>query len=283
MTEPFSLRLLRFLPRNLLSRGFGWIARRERPRWLVRPLIRWFARHFAIKVEEASRPLDQYPSLLAFFTRELKEGARTWGTEPDALDSPVDAKIGAFGSIEDGRLFQAKGMDYRLETLLGSAQAAEPFVGGSFATLYLSPRDYHRIHSPITGSVTRSLYEPGTLWPVNPPAVARIPALFAVNERVTTWIDSPYGAVAVVMVGATNVGSIRLAYDDFVTNRGAPAQTRAVAPKLRIARGQHVGTFELGSTVILLVANSHFDWVGLEADRWIPMGTTIGRFRTPTG
>ncbi|MEZ6196895.1 MAG: archaetidylserine decarboxylase [Planctomycetota bacterium] len=276
MADTLTLRFLRFLPKNLISRGFGWIARRERPRFLVRPFMRWFVRRFDLDLGEAARPFETYPSLLALFTRELRPGARPLEGGPRTLCNPVDARVGAFGRVESGTLFQAKGMDYSLEALLGSAEEARRFEGGAFLTLYLSPRDYHRLHSPAAGTISATLYEPGTLWPVNPPAVRTIPSLFAVNERVTAILETEIGPVAYVMVGATNVGSIRLAYRDFVSNRGGARFHERHDPPRPVERGGHLGTFELGSTVVLVVGNPDFTWRGLEAGAWMPLGREIG-------
>lgn len=265
------------MPKNLLSRGFGWLARRRRPRFLVRPFMRWFAGRFGIDLKEAEHPFEEYDCLLALFTRRLRPGLRPVADDPDAVVSPVDARVGQHGRIEEGTLYQAKGMDYQLRDLLGSEAAAAVFEGGAYLTLYLSPRDYHRIHSPAAGEVTRTLYEPGTLWPVNPPAVQAIASLFAVNERATAWLETSSGPIAVVMVGATNVGSIRLAYAEFCTNQGAARQVLTHTPAVPLQRGAHLGTFELGSTVVLLVSARRFRWEGLVEGAWLPFGSVLGR------
>ncbi len=197
--DTLTIRVLRFLPKNLISRGFGWIARLERPRFFVRPFMRWFANRFQIDFEEAAKRFEDYPSLLAMFTRELKEGVRPINQDRGVLVNPVDGRVGAYGRIERGRLVQAKGMDYSLEALLGSAEAAEPFAGGRFATIYLSPRDYHRLHSPDDAKIERTLYEPGKLWPVNAAAVKNVPSLFAVNERVTAFLATERAPLAFVI------------------------------------------------------------------------------------
>ncbi len=274
------LHLLRFLPRNLLSRGFGWLASRRWPGWFANTFKVQFARKVGIDISEAEFPIDHYQNLIELFTRRLKENARPITTEPGVLANPVDGRVGAFGRIKGDRLVQAKGLDYSIEALLGSKESAELFRDGAFATLYLSPKDYHRIHAPDTGFITKTLYEPGTLWPVNPPAVRQIPQLFAINERITTLIETTNGPIAVAMVGATNVGSIRLAYRDFVTNRGTPRHQKEEV-SLQIQRGDHLGTFELGSTVILLVGSNRFDWENLREGEWFPLGITIGRHQKP--
>lgn len=278
MADTFTLRILRFLPKNLISRAFGAFAGLERPRWFVRRFVRWFAGRFKIDLAEAARPIDEYPSLLKFFTRELKPGVRPVDARPDVLVSPVDAAVGAFGRIEAGRLYQAKGMDYSLAALVGD-EAAARMKDGWFLTLYLSPRDYHRIHSPADGAIGLSLYHDGTLWPVNPPAVRTIPSLFAVNERLTPIVETGRTAIAVCMVGATNVGSIRLAFADFCTNRGEGGRTMRHAPPVAVRRGEHIGTFELGSTVVLVVGDPNFEWQNIADGMSVRMGQAIGRFR----
>ncbi|MEE9393656.1 MAG: archaetidylserine decarboxylase [Planctomycetota bacterium] len=277
--DTLTIRVLRFLPKNLISRGFGWIARLERPRFFVRPFMRWFANRFQIDFEEAAKRFEDYPSLLAMFTRELKEGVRPINQDRGVLVNPVDGRVGAYGRIERGRLVQAKGMDYSLEALLGSAEAAEPFAGGRFATIYLSPRDYHRLHSPDDAKIERTLYEPGKLWPVNAAAVKNVPSLFAVNERVTAFLATERAPLAFVMVGATNVGKIRLAYEDFVSNCGGQRELFEHSPAVPVARGEHLATFELGSTVIVIVGSDSFEWGDLKTGEWIPLGSALGRYQ----
>ena len=191
----------------------------------------------------------------------------------------MDGRLGAHGDVHAGRLIQAKGVDYSAEALLGSADWARRFQNGSFATLYLSPRDYHRIHTPTSGTVLETRHEPGTLWPVNPPAVRRIPQLFAVNERVSCLLATEQGAIAVVLVGATNVGSIRLAYSDFVSNRGRARRQPPPPVEPHLARGAHLATFELGSTVILLT-EQRVHWrdpsgASWEEGRWFAYGSPL--------
>ncbi len=273
----FTLHVLRFLPRNLLSRAFGRIAAIRRPRWLARWMIRRFATAFELNLEEAARPLEDFESLLDLFTRRLRPEARAVDATPRSLVSPVDARVGAFGLLNQGMLLQAKGMPYSLASLLGDEEEARAFEGGHFLTLYLSPRDYHRIHAPEAGNLTRTRHEPGTLWPVNPPAVRRIPSLFAVNERVVTTLEASWGRVAVVMVGATNVGRIRLSYMNLVSNSGGRASDVRHEPPLHVDRAGELGVFELGSTVILVVRGEGFRWEGFEEGDWLPMGRLLGR------
>lgn len=275
-----TLQLLRYLPRNLLSRTFGWVASRRRPEGLARWILRTFARRFDVDLSSAARTdLDAYESLHDLFTRELRADARPLG---DGWVSPVDATVGACGQVSGGRLVQAKNIDYGLEALLGSSELAAAFTDAHYATLYLSPRDYHRIHSPAGGQIVRTLYEPGTLWPVNPPAVRTIPRLFAVNERITSVLETDDGLLAVVMVGATNVGSIRLSYSALRSNRtGSTRRHLLHDPPIAIERGAPLGQFAFGSTVIVL--SQRHELSPPASGTWIAMGSSLDTPASDTG
>lgn len=256
------LPLMRHLPQGALSRAFGRLAELPIPRALRRPILGGYARAFGVDVGEAERPLDAYGTLDAFFVRRLRPGARTWPAADDVAGSPVDGIVGQLGTIQDGRLVQAKGRRYRAADLLGDADTAERFAGGAFLTVYLSPRHYHRIHAPTAGAVVEARYVPGALFPVNTPAVAGIPDLFARNERLVCHLEGPLGRIAVVAVGAYNVGRISADFDPAwsgpggrpgVTNTGTTRPVhRAYTPPIAIARGAELMAFHLGSTVVLL-------------------------------
>ncbi len=254
---------LRRLPQGALSRGFGRLADAPIPRRLRRPLLGAFARAVGVEVSEVARPLEAYGSLNAFFVRRLREGVRCWPADPRVVASPVDGTVGAVGVVRSGRLLQAKGRWYSAAELLDD-DAAERFEGGAFATLYLGPRDYHRIHAPAGGVIPRARYVPGALLPVNPAAVVSVADLFVRNERLICYIDGRYGLLAVIAIGAYNVGRISAAFDaawsapagapGWVTNRrGAVATTRDYAPALPIERGDDLMAFHLGSTVVVLL------------------------------
>jgi phosphatidylserine decarboxylase len=255
---PFSLRermllkLVGAIPQNEVSRALGWILARPLPAPVRAPIYGAFARRYGVKLDEAERPLSSYESFDDFFTRRLKPGARSLANAP--LVSPVDGVVSQYGPIEHGQLIQAKGRYYTAAALLGDPKEATPFLGGSFLTIYLSPKDYHRIHSPADGQVEGYSYLPGRLWPVNAPAVASVEGLFAQNERVATYLTTSFGRVAVVKVGATCVGSVSLAYDpSFRSNRGEKSpSTRHLTSPLPAARLDELGAFHMGSTVILL-------------------------------
>ena len=221
---------------------------------LSRPLVGPFARRYGVDLSELDRPLAAYPTLAAFFGRALPAGARPIAADPAAIVAPCDGIFAHGGTVADGTLVQAKGIRYRLADLVGDAQTASLFAHASYATIYLRPGDYHRVHAPIAGRVLASVHVGGTLFPVHARAAARIDGLYRRNERVTTLLESAAGPLAVVQVGAFIVGSVRLAY------AGAPAPGRRTAgvavhtlsPPAPLARGDEIGRFALGSTVVVL-------------------------------
>jgi phosphatidylserine decarboxylase len=253
MSEPGKLFIaaMHAVPRRSLSRAVRGLAS-------VRSgaAVRRFAEHFGVDLEEAERPLEAYGSILELFTRRLKPGVRPIDPEPRALVSPVDGRVLVAGRVGEGQLFQAKGRTFSLAALLAEEDAPAVFRGGSYATIYLSPRHYHRIHSPADGEIVGYTHVPGDLFPVNAAAVAHVDRLFARNERLITHLVTPrFGRVEVVKVGATNVGHIKLAYDaEVATNVGAQQLVRRRYPRpLPVARGDELGVFEMGSTVIVVV------------------------------
>ncbi len=245
------LKAIELLPEKEISRLVRRAA--DLPVALV---IREFAKAYGVNLEEAEKPIGEYRSLLDFFTRRLKPGVRPIDARPDVLVCPVDGVLDALGRIDGDRLVQAKGREYSVAALLADSERARRFEGGTFFTLYLSPKDYHRVHSPADAVVTGYTYVPGALFPVNPNAVANVDSLFAKNERLITHLSSErFGLMDYVMVGATCVGHIKVAYDRAVaTNVGAKQLERqSYQPAIPIARGGELGVFELGSTVVLLV------------------------------
>ncbi|HEV2129475.1 MAG TPA: archaetidylserine decarboxylase [Longimicrobiaceae bacterium] len=257
------LALLGRLPQGALSRSFGRIADVRLPPPLRRPVLGAFARAVGIEVSEAEQPLEAYGSLNEFFVRRLRPGLRQWPDDPSVAGSPVDGVMGQLGRIDAGRLLQAKGRWYSAAELLEDAEQARRFEGGIFATIYLSPRHYHRIHTPCGGIIRHARHVPGALLPVNAPSVAHVPDLFARNERLLCYVDGPLGRVAVVAVGAYNVGRISAAFDPLwnaepgdrrgVTNRRrVEGDVREYDPPVRVRQGDEIMAFHLGSTVVLL-------------------------------
>jgi len=242
------------LPQGALSRAMGHLADTPIPRPLRPAVLGGFARATGIDLAEADRPLAEYRSLDEFFVRRLRQGVRSWPADPATLGSPVDGVIGELGTVCDGRLLQAKGRDYSVAALLDDATQAARFDGGAFLTLYLSPRHYHRIHSPAAGSIRQVRHVPGALLPVNRPAVEQIPELFPRNERVVCYLDAQPGRIAVVAVGAYNVGRIEVLFGGgWRTNRaGAAVTDHVIEPPHAVGRGDEILVFHLGSTVVLL-------------------------------
>ena len=210
-------------------------------------------------LSEARRSVREFGSLDQLFVRRLKQGARTWPADPAAAGSPVDGIVGQSGPVRDGRALQAKGRWYTVAELLDDRELADRFDGGTFVTLYLAPSHYHRIHAPVGGRLRYARHIPGRLLPVNRPAVQVVDRLFPRNERLVGVLESGMagpeaGAVAVVAVGAFNVGRITADFDpELVTNRrGAVAETRIYHPSVELERGDPLMAFHLGSTVVLL-------------------------------
>lgn len=241
------------LPKQALTKLAGWIAGARGGRLTTR-LIEWFVRRYGVNMREAANAdVASYPTFNEFFTRALKDGARPLAGAD--LICPVDGAISQFGAIERDQIFQAKGHHYSTTALVGGdAALAAQFVDGSFATLYLSPKDYHRIHMPCDGRLTRMIHVPGELFSVNPTTARGVPGLFARNERVVCVFESARGPFVLTLVGATIVGSMATVWHGLVN----PPRGREVREWLYddkpvvLQRGQEMGRFLLGSTVVLL-------------------------------
>ena len=270
------------LPHHALSRLIG-MAAECRAEWFKNPLISWFVRRYQVDMSEADigNP-HAYEHFNAFFTRELREGARPLDTTPGAILSPADGAISQLGAIEHGRIFQAKGHSFSLLELLGGdTQMAAPFMGGQFATVYLSPKDYHRVHMPLAGTLREMVYVPGKLFSVNTFTAENVPDLFARNERVVCLFDTERGPMAVVLVGAMIVASVETVWAGLVTppkralrhfRYGAAAQQ-----PIQLDKGAELGRFKLGSTAIVLFGPEQVRWAdGLGAGSSLRMGQQLG-------
>ena len=271
-------------PAHALSRGMHALTRCRTP-WLKNALIRGFARWFDIDWSEAARQrAEDYEHFNAFFTRPLRQGARSIATGEAVLASPVDGRVSQGGGVHNGRIFQAKGQDYSLLELLGGdAELNETFAEGEFLNLYLSPRDYHRIHMPVTGTLREMHYVPGRLFSVSPATVRAIPRLFARNERVISIFDTAAGPMAVIKVGAIFVSGTETVWAGEIGPRGSqPWRVRYQAEDaITLRKGEELGRFNMGSTVILLLARDRVTWRPelLEPDRPVRMGEAIGELR----
>lgn len=273
MSDRLRLAFLRLLPKNAISRLAGRFAESR----LSKPVIPFYARHYRIDLEQAEKPIAEYRTLTEFFTRRLKRGARPVAAGDRILVSPVDGTASQFGLIRNGTLLQAKGVVYSLEQLLGSREKAALYEGGTFLTIYLSPRDYHRIHTCLAGKVKGYSYIPGSLYPVNPFGVRNVAGLFSKNERLTTYLATPYGEYAIVKVGAAIVGSVRVVYDESLTTniRGGRVTHRSIeGPSLE--KGAELGLFRFGSTVILLFEPGMVTLDDLQEGQFVQMGQRIG-------
>ena len=248
--------LMPMIPKNELSHWVGKLAHLELTEPLARKSVAAFARHFQINMAEAEHPIETYKTIGELFTRKLKPGVRPIADE--SVVHPADAEITEAGKIESLTLIQAKGKDYKVPELIRSAHYAEMFEGGSFLTYYLCPTDYHRVHSPVTGRIIWSCHVPGALWPVNAWSVGAIPNLFSINERVVMMIETPRGLAALVMVAATNVGNMSTSFDPMINTsvrKGERhAREKTYTPPIAVSKGDELGVFHMGSTVVMLYA-----------------------------
>ncbi|MGK0289416.1 MAG: phosphatidylserine decarboxylase [bacterium] len=272
---------LKLLPKNLVSRLAGKLADAKLPAPLLQNFIRAYRSVYNIDLDDVVQPVGEMKTFNEFFTRQLKESARPVDQTENGVVSPVDGRVSEFGQIQDGLLIQTKGILYSLTDLVGK-KYAETFKDGYFATIYLSPADYHRIHTPVSGTVKNFSYFSGSLWPVNDFAVKNVTGLFCLNERILTPIESEKGTVGVMKVGATVVGKIKLNYSKLESNSKRKGQLHLpVAPRKNFNKGDELGLFQLGSTVILLFEKGKFEPHQLSTDKIVKMGELIGFEKTP--
>lgn len=277
MNERLWLSLMRCIPKRTISRIFGRMARQ---RW-TRHFIPLYVKMYDIDTQELAKDLSYYAHLTDFFARKLKPASRQVDKAPNSVVSPVDGTVLQLGKIEGNRLIQAKGHDFTVEELLqGDRVKASIFQGGYFLTLYLSPKDYHRVHAPISGLITQMIHQPGTLFPVNERGVRLVKQLYVNNERVATFMQTLFGTMALVKVGATNVGSVKVSYDERVQTNVArgKAMTQLYEPPIPVQKGEEIGWFEFGSTVILLFPPDAITFLpNLRPGSTVRMGEAVGR------
>lgn len=275
--------LLTLYPKKVGSAAAGALSRVTLPRSLRAPIYGRFARVYGANVDEADRPLDGYESFLEFFTRRLKPGLRPQDSQvPGGVNSPVDGRLIAEGKVEGGTLIQAKGLAYALSDLLDGDPLVPAFEGGQYLTLYLAPKDYHRIHVPLPGRCLTVGRVEGELWPVNDASTASTPRLYVRNRR-AYWIAEGTApceqlSVAVVLVGATHVGGVVIDRR-WLGGQALPSRGRIEAGSLPCAPGDDLGVFELGSTVVLLIGGARKgDWKPSRDLGPIKMGERLGSF-----
>lgn len=281
MNDKFFITLQHLLPQHALSRLVGGIANCNR-KTISKPFITWFAKRYQVNMGEAAcSDLSQYACFNDFFTRALKPGARVVDDRDGAIVSPADGKVSQLGEIRAGSLLQAKGRQFSLVSLLGGdTELAEAFQEGSFCTVYLSPKDYHRVHMPLAGTLTRMIHVPGKLFSVNQLTSEHVDSLFARNERVVCIFDTETGPMALVLVGAMIVASV----DTVWAGEVCPGQMSCAdvhyedhAPAIAIGKGEEMGRFKLGSTVIALFGPGMVQLDALlKAGDAVSMGQSIG-------
>ena len=269
------------LPHRFLSRLVMWGTR-----WTFAPwkdfLIARIVKAYRVDLDEAATAdVSAYPHFNAFFTRELKPGARPLAASADAVLCPADGKVSQSGPIAAGRVLQAKGQDFSVAELLADDDAAAEYAEGAFLTVYLSPRDYHRVHMPLAGELVETVHVPGRIFSVAPFAVAAIPRLFARNERVVCHFSGEHGPFAVVLVGAILVSGIETVWGGVEVPPYASAIRRrdARGRGIRLERGAEMGRFNMGSTaIVLLPSGAHFD-PDLKPEQPVRMGEAVGRIQ----
>jgi phosphatidylserine decarboxylase len=269
------------LPHHALSRMMSKLTHCENKAW-KNLFIKQIIRHYGVNMNEAlEQDINAFKSFNHFFTRELCPGARPLTTERNAIACPADGAVSQAGNITDGEIFQAKGKSYTVTDLLGgSLERAKPFINGVFTTIYLSPKDYHRLHMPLTGTLKEMVHIPGRLFSVNTATTNSVPGLFARNERVAAIFDTDAGPMALVLVGAIFVSSIETVWHGVVTPPSITSvqswQYNDTAPTLKI--GEEMGRFNMGSTIIVLFGKDKAQWNSeLAADKVVKLGERIGK------
>ncbi|MDP3332070.1 MAG: archaetidylserine decarboxylase [Methylococcaceae bacterium] len=269
------------LPHHALSGLMSKLTHCENKTW-KNLFIREIIKHYGVNMDEALQPdINAYLSFNHFFTRELKPGVRPLAGEQGVIVSPADGVVSQAGNITDGNIFQAKGKSFTAIDLLGgSAERAAPFNNGVFSTIYLSPKDYHRLHMPLTGTLREMVHVPGRLFSVNTATTRSVPGLFARNERVVAIFDTEAGPMALVLVGAIFVSSVETVWHGVVT----PPSVSSVktwnyqdnAPTLQ--KGEEMGRFNMGSTIVVLFGKDAAQWdEGFSAEKPVKLGEKVGQ------
>jgi len=282
MTTQEALTKLQYiLPHHALSKMMSKLTHCENKIW-KNLFIKQIIKHYGVNMNEAlEQDINTFKSFNHFFTRELNSNVRPLTTTPNAIACPADGTVSQAGKINDGEIFQAKGKNFTVTELLGGdSKRAAPFNNGVFTTIYLSPKDYHRLHMPLTGTLREMVHIPGRLFSVNTATTNSVPGLFARNERVAAIFDTDAGPMALVLVGAIFVSSIETVWHGVVTPPSITSvrswQYQENAPVLKI--GEEMGRFNMGSTIIVLLAKNKAEWdSNFTAEKVVKLGEHIGK------
>lgn len=279
MSKPLYVLAQYCCPQHKLTRFVGWLAE-CRWKWFKNWAIKRLIRKYHVNLSEAlSENIADYPDFNSFFTRQLKPGVRPIAPGDATFSSPADGCVSQIGKINNDTLLQAKNFNYTTISLLGGAEAlAQSFENGSFATIYLAPKDYHRVHMPITGKLLETTYIPGKLFSVNPLTAETVPHLFARNERLVCLFETAIGPVAIILVGAMLVGNIQTVWP--MQHPRHKITTEKYADEWVLERGAELGLFKMGSTVIMLLPQNSVEWLTtLQENSVVKMGEKIGETR----
>jgi phosphatidylserine decarboxylase len=276
--------LQHLLPQHALSRLAGFLAE-TKITWIKQRFIGWFIQRYNVDMSIAAEPnADTYQNFNEFFTRPLADGQRHIASDANAIACPADGCISQIGSINNGHIFQAKGQEYSLLELVGGdVDIAKQFIDGRFATVYLSPKDYHRVHMPLGGALQTMIHVPGDLFSVNETTASHVPRLFARNERVVALFKTEHGPMAVILVGAMIVASIETVWAGLVTPKKKHIQTTHYnhTDEIYLQKGEEMGRFKLGSTAIVLFGEAAAEWNDdLVANSPVMMGEKMGDLRS---
>ena len=269
--------LQRLLPQHGLSRLVGLFTQSHN-KWIKQSLIGWFIKRYQVDMSLAEQQdIKAFTSFNDFFVRRLKAGVRPLAIEPTALVSPADGVVSQFGCLEGNKLIQAKGKYFTLESLLANQPEVSAFIDGEFATIYLSPKDYHRVHMPFNGKLIKTIYIPGKLFSVNPVTTKHVDNLFARNERLVCLFETEFGIAAVILVGAMLVASISTVWAGTIApNKSKTVDITIPQQSIMLKKGDELGYFSLGSTVIVLMPAKTFRWdAGVGINKFVEVNTKI--------
>lgn len=282
MNKQLFIALQYLTPQLLLSKLMGWFSNQRLP-WLKNYMITRFIKRYQVNLKEAliENP-EEYATFNQFFIRKLKPTIRPICPEENGIASPVDGLISAIGTIENDQLLQAKNHSYTLKNLLGGDQSlAKNFASGTYATLYLAPHDYHRVHIPLGGELQETIFVPGKLFSVNILTSENVPQLFSRNERLISIFNTSAGKMAVILVGAMIVGNIQMVWQNTPSRQKKPYKTSYSSNEIKLSKGDELGHFKLGSTVILLFQANQMEWLpAMQINKSVKLGECIGRLKT---